>query len=273
MRKQTRPSSSARKQGSPRRTNNRYTQSRLSPRSKSSSTLSQLVGDSSPPPCSSPGKARIGGIRKSTLTDQIKFVKARTSLGALTPKLACEDEGGTVEAASAAWVNIADASGYWAQMGWSRERSAGSTTITRFVYLELTYFDSVNNKPDRLFQRRQDPGEGSKEYRIELDQPTGTWHFYFDGNELTFDNYPEEAKYTWKRNYGSEAKWCGEIWDLNSHMPGVVINKCVFVNCSFKQPGDLFWEDANFDYFTPQPSTNYTSRIDDATTLEVWDLR
>jgi hypothetical protein len=218
----------------------------------------------------------IGGIRQATFSDQRQFIKARATFGAVNPHLACEGAGGNFLAASAAWVNISDADGAWAQIGWTRVRDAGSTTIRRVVYIELTWGTIGQPGTPGYYQYREfsDPGDSPNEYRIELDQSTGIWHYYFAGTELTFTNYPSASIDSWQQNYGTQAKWCCEIHDLGSYIAGTTSNHFSMSSCQFWEPStSFFWSNAGFSNFNPVPRPDYDENITGTSTIEMWDTR
>lgn len=195
----------------------------------------------------------------------------------VTPYLACEDAGGTFPAASAAWINANDVDGRFVQLGWARERQVGTTNILKFVYVEMRWGAGTNQYQiwKKFNGNYLDPTSNFVEYRLELDTGTGEWKIYWGGQQLTLGDpsYPEEAKTAWRHKYASNVKWCGEIHDLGSRMPGKSNERFLFRNCNIFHNGGTFWWDADFKVFNPQPSPNYDAHKIDGEQIEIWDTR
>lgn len=205
------------------------------------------------------------------------MIKIMGEFKGVSPKLACEDAGGTFEAASAAWINVNNEDGSFVQFGWARERQVGTTNILRFVYVEMRWGTGTNQY--QLWKKFNgnylDPTDNFVEYRLELNRITGEWSIFFGGQQLTLSDppYPQAAKDAWTLREATNAKWCGEIHDLGSKIPGKSNSRFLFKNCNIFHKDGYLWRDADFIIFNPQPSINYDAHKINGEEIEIWDTR
>jgi hypothetical protein len=125
-----------------------------------------------------------------------------------------------------------------------------------------------------------DPGTTNpNEYRIELNQQTGIWSFYFAGSQIDFPTYPTNSTNYWLSYYGVEAKWCGEIHDLGSHFPGIVPVPLSMQTCMFCLAGGSYVNagsnvsGSGFNVFNPTSSPNGRTTILSSSSIQIWDNR
>jgi hypothetical protein len=162
------------------------------------------------------------------------LIGAKSKIKTRYGKLCCEIEGcSTVAAFHAVYTNISNhASGLkWAQVGFSRRRNAGSTSIIQYRKAEIKgdnyYIDMDTSNA---------PAEGSThEWKVELNKATGKWSYYDDGTawKTYTDNF-------WKSHLGEDVQWTGEILNKEDDMPGTSGDKCKFTQCQYKVDGAAY---------------------------------
>lgn len=184
------------------------------------------------------------------------------------PRLCCEGvECGKSDAFSTAYAGIADfgAVTKWAQVGFTRRRNEGSTTIIQYRKAEVQG-ETYNLMTDT----KHAPAEGAThEHRCELDRETGAWSFYDDG-EL-WHTYADAA---WEGAAGSSASWTGEVLNREDDMPGTEGDKCVFTECQYRAGGGEY-QDAGIEesHLGNDDSDELGVERVSGTAINIWDRR
>jgi hypothetical protein len=216
-----------------------------------------------------PNNRRWYANAKKTVSDLIGVkAKIKTRYG----KICCEDEGCSKENGyHVVYVNVSNSSGAvkWAQTGYGKERSAGSTAIKTYRYAEKrgdTY--EVN------YDTSNAPAEGSVHtYQCDLDKSTGKWSFLYDGKP--WEDYTDNF---WKNKTGTDTQWTGEIINKEDDMPGTSGDKCNFTECQYRQDGKAY-QDAGLvagNVGIPSAthdSTEWGEEWVSATAFNIWDKK
>lgn len=163
-----------------------------------------------------------------------KLIGGKAKIKTRYMKICCEDEGCNTDTGyHVVYVNVSNNSGdmKWAQTGWGRERSAGSTAIKKYRYAEMqgdvykVNYDTANA-----------PADGTThEYRCDLDKAAGKWTFSYDGT--AWENYADNF---WKNKTGTDVQWTGEIFNKEDDMAGTSGDKCKFTECQYCVEGKAF---------------------------------
>lgn len=187
-------------------------------------------------------------------------------------KICCEDEGCSTETGyHVVYVNVSNSSGTvkWAQTGYGRERSAGSTAIKKYRYAEM---NGDNYKVN--YDTSNAPAEGSVHtYECNLNKDTGKWTFLYDGS--AWENYSDNY---WKDKTGTDVQWTGEIFNKEDDMPGTAGDKCTFTECKYHREGHAY-EGAGLvagDVGIPSPSHDSNEWGEEwvsGTAFNIWDKK
>ncbi len=206
--------------------------------------------------------------------------KIKTRYGALCGASAYN----AATAHSLAWVGIINyelsPQKLWAQTGYAKIRDTftfqGYNTFLLMKYFEvgagsgqnqyLFYFDTCIG----CF-----PLEGEEHtYQIELIPDGGLWLAKYDDNKWA-DSWLNMAIIpNWIDRLGEQVQWAGEIYGLETDMPGTYSNRCTIRDC-FLRVVDSYYKSANF-YDTlydvgSTDSTRWGIAIEDATGIQIWD--
>ena len=158
------------------------------------------------------------------------LIGVRATIDTKTPTLKCESSGATFPTHSAAFASLVFTGNYNAQSGWARYRNSPSSSIVGpKVYME-------GHGPTGHTAVYGVAPTGGKEYKLEVDASTGIVSAYYDGAAQPWATMQDDA---WKQT-GVLAGFLGEIYVLETNMPGTSASPCNFVTCQYKQPGGFY---------------------------------
>jgi hypothetical protein len=172
-------------------------------------------------------------------------------------------------ASSIAWVGVTKFVGedpqIWAQMGYRRLRSTGSTTILLHRYAETRWGSGVGEKD--YFTETGVPS-GTHEYKCYLlSSLFGTWKYEYDG--LPFHTFTHN---NWRNVTGTHYQYETEIFNKEDQMVGTAAAKCNYTECKYSVNWGTF-QNANItsgDLHTDDPSEWGIERVS-STAFNVWD--
>ena len=155
--------------------------------------------------------------------------------------------------------------GIWAQMGYARDRAAGSTTIRVERYAETNWGPGPN---DRDYFTETGVPSGTHEYKCYLlSSLLGTWKYEFDG--LPFRTFTHN---NWRNVTGTHYQYGTEIFNKEDQMVGTAASKCNYTECKYSVSWGAF-QDANItsgNLHTDDPSEWGIERVS-STAFNVWD--
>ena len=181
----------------------------------------------------------------------------------------CGEPSAKSEASSNAWVGVTKYVGgtpeKWAQMGYARDRMAGSTTIDVERYAETKWGPGAN---DRDYFSESGVPSGTHEYKCYLmSQLFGTWKYEHNG--LPFHTFTHN---NWKNVTGTDYQYSTEIFNKEDQMVGTAAAKCNFTECQYSVNWGTF-QNASItagDLHTDDASEWGIERIS-STAFNVWD--
>lgn len=190
-------------------------------------------GTTTPCPHAKPCVCTPGRKYANAKFSQTKLIGVRAKIKTRYGKVCCEPNGDS-NAYHVVYVNISGkVSGNlaWAQVGYGRERNAGSKSISTYRYAEMKGKHYVVN-----YDTGHAPSEGSRhKYQCDLDKTTGKWTFQYDGAK--WETFSDDG---WKNNLGDFIQWTGEIYNKEDDMPGTATNKCEFTQCQYQKDGGAY---------------------------------
>lgn len=194
------------------------------------------------------------------------LIGTKTKIKTRYAKLACEIEGCSTSAAfHAAYANISNSSSglKWAQVGVSRRRNAGSSSIIQYRKAEVQGDNYVID-----MDTANAPAEGAEHvWACDLDKSTGKWSFSQDGT--VWRRYTDAF---WSSHLGTVVQWVGEIYNREDDMPGTAGDKCAFTECQYRRDGGSY-QDAGFTTSDPITSdaAEWGCEHVSATAFNIWD--
>jgi Bacterial Ig-like domain (group 2) len=194
------------------------------------------------------------------------LIAGRTRIKTRWGKLCCEGCG-TTDAVAAAYVNISNSSSgvKWAQVGYSRRRNPGSTSVIQYRKAEIQ-----GNGYNITMDTANAPAEGSvHEWKCELDKTTGQWTYYDNGTAFS----PFSDPY-WTTALGTVVQWVGEIFNKEDDMPGTASDKCNFTDCQYQVDGGAY-VDAGFTArnLTTDDASEWGVELVSTTAINIWDKK
>ena len=188
---------------------------------------------------------------------------AKASIECRNVKL-CNEQASEPYTHSAAYANVNASGGGWAQCGWLKSNHSAPTVVRR-RYAELqgtNYWIELGS---------EDPGNGTvNEYKVRLnDLSTGEWYFYVDGGL-----WKSRTDSGWINKKGSSVTYEGEIYRVETDMPGTNADRCSFSGCKYDVNNQGTWPDAGLTdanmHSSDTAKWNY-SRIS-GTAFDIWDV-
>jgi GT2 family glycosyltransferase len=186
-------------------------------------------------------------------------------------KLKCEPNS-TFDSHSCAYVSVNHGVGLpmadkWGQTGYVRQRDPGTADIIWAVYLEVKAGEGAHNYYKGYYTT---PPSGPVNYEVDLDNSTGLWIAKAAG--ILWGMYTNA---NWKHITGEYITYDGEVYVLESDMPGRADNPCKFTNCKYRDGTGyhstaLAATDLNISP-TPPPD-RYANQYVNGTSFNIWDL-
>lgn len=214
-----------------------------------------------PAPCTF-GRKHAGALKSGSATGCSAKIRTRT-------RTLCGEPTANTEAASAAWVGVtkfvSGAPEKWAQIGYTRERSPGTTTVHRRRYAETKYGTGPLDVDIHL---ENNVPSGTHEYKCYLvSSLLGVWRYEYDG--LPFHVFGHSG---WRGVTGTHYQWDSEIFNKEDQLVGTSSAKCNFTECKYALNWGAFQnaDIATGDLHTDDPIQWGIERVS-ATAINVWD--
>jgi hypothetical protein len=156
-------------------------------------------------------------------------------------------------------------------MGWGKERSEGSRSISQYRYCENKY--NPNIRELSFYDNANPPANGSSHtYRCELDKSTGKWTYYDGTTYVTSLQGPQTSDNDWINNTGNSFRLTGEIHNFEDDMPGTASNPCDFSSCQYKtESGGYTGIGIAAADVKSDNNTEWTAKWISATEFQIWD--
>ena len=166
---------------------------------------------------------------------------------------------------SNAFVAVYAIPGDWAQCGWVKSNDIIGTygEALRRRYAEV-YVGG-----DRWVEYGSvDPGNGTvNAYKVVLhDLSTGDWYFYVD-----YTLWKHYAHAGWANRKGMSAQYVGEIWGLETDLPGTNGDRCSFSECRYDVNNQGTWPLTDLRMFSTDRNEWQYLRLSDCA-FHIWDV-
>lgn len=215
-----------------------------------------------PPPCTF-------GRKYAHVTKPARATGSSAKIRTRSTELCGEPSEQSV-ASSNAWVGVTKFVGgtaqIWGQMGYARDRAAGSTTILVERYAETKWGPGSN---DRDYFTQTGVPSGTHEYKCYLlSSLFGTWKYEFDG--LPFRTFTHN---NWRGVTGTHYSYETEIFNKEDQMVGTAAAKCNYTECKYSVNWGAF-QNANIaagDLHTDDLTEWGIERVS-STAINVWDI-
>jgi hypothetical protein len=166
--------------------------------------------------------------------------------------------------------NLAGGDQYWSEIGWLKSNyqdwdldGIPENTVERRIFYWIGNTVLGTNR----YRWGDDPGDdGTNYYLEELNPSTGEWVYYIDGAE--WENYTSS---TWNGNMGDNLYIGGEIYTLQTDMPGISTAKCSFNFCAYRRIDDEYLVSTNINSIYNDDNTRWGDQINSGTDFDIWD--
>lgn len=161
----------------------------------------------------------------------------------------------------------------WSKFGYGKKRFSYDNTVYECRITETQgYYPDIHIN---VYDSSPIPGT-MYEYKMELDNNTGLWSYYNNGN---FYYTPIKFSYDpiWASIYGNEVRCGGEVKGLECDMAGLDYDKCIISNCAYKTLSNgwystQFMNQDTIRWIRTDPTHWMVDTINDST-ICIWDAK